>query len=563
MCPLLIVGAIAFYLYQRNNNPEARTQKAFELREAELRTSVTERDVQGWVNTLKFKDPAFELAALLDKVKTAFTKTQEAWFARELLPVRPFLSDAMYQRLKTQLALLSDQGIRNAIADLQIQDVQLIGLDQSEWYDTVHVRVEASLRDVDVAANTPDDAALAAAQKANPEAFVEVWSFVRKPGAQTRIGADLFQGKCPNCGAPYKGGASNTCEFCGAVVNSGNYDWTLSEITQGIEHVRGYATVDGLLDARKEDPALNLEILQDRTSLIFWKWVDAESRGEPKRLAKLATPEFLASLSTELGELKRQGRHKVFLECAVGAVTARTLRTPPGFHEAHVEIRWSARLGVGPIGQPPPKLPTLPQRWVFSLRRAAGAKTNTANGVSTSRCPQCNAPLSDSLTASCEFCGFQLDTGERDWVLWGAYPFERWNVVDQERFDAQVAEKRVAPPGDDAVLDAQERERLLYMMAAIAAADGVVTPEERKMLQTFSKRWSIPWDRVQTALEAGPQLFDRLVPAAGSKEAELVLRTLVSIALVDGRVDKQERRMLEAAAEKLGLQAQLTQMLGR
>ena len=29
-----------------------------------------------------------------------------------------------------------------------------------------------------------------------------------------------------------------TCEFCKAIVNSGNYDWTLSEITQGIEHVR-------------------------------------------------------------------------------------------------------------------------------------------------------------------------------------------------------------------------------------------------------------------------------------------------------------------------------------
>ena len=66
--------------------------------------------------------------------------------------MRPFVSDAMFQRLTTQLKLLSAQGVRNAIADIQILDLQLLGVDHSDWFDTLNVRVKAQMRDVDVPA---------------------------------------------------------------------------------------------------------------------------------------------------------------------------------------------------------------------------------------------------------------------------------------------------------------------------------------------------------------------------------------------------------------------------
>jgi tellurite resistance protein len=553
MCPLLALVGVGFFFYQRANNPTARTQRALQDREAEARTQVSESDVAGWLTALKAKDPQLDPPALYARFRKAFTEIQDAWFRRDLSQVRPFLSDAMFQRLTTQLRLLQAQGVRNAISDVAILDLQLAGLEQSAWFDTLRVKVRAQMRDVDVPADQGDEQARAAAAKAPLEPFTEIWSFVRKPGAVTRIGADVYQGKCPNCGAPFKGGAANTCEFCAAIVNSGNYDWTLSEIVQGVAFDPYVTQPEGLSDAQRADPALNVEMLQDRASLIFWKWIDAESRSEAQRLAKLATPGYLASLSTELDALKQRGQHKVFLECAVGSVTLRALRVPDqGAHEAHVEIRWSARMGVGP---------TLPQRWVFSLCRGAGAKTNAAAGMSTNRCPQCNAPLTDSLTATCDFCGFALGAGERDWVLAAAVPVERWHASEQRPSDA--APGRVAAPDEDSVLDAEERERLLYMMAGIAAADGVVTDSERRMLQLFSKRWSVPWDKVEMALNAGPALFERLIPREGTPEAELFLKSLVEMALVDGKVDRAERRMLDAAAQKLGLVPQLARMLGR
>lgn len=575
MLPLLGLGVVGWHFYKRNLHPTGATQRAFEQHEAELRTTVTAQDIQGWVNALRLKDPQFELVPLVDKTRQLFLSLQEAWFKRDMSPVRPFLSDATYQRFNVQLQLLKAQGVRDAITDIVVMDVALIGLDQSEWFDTVHLRVKARMRDADVPASASDAEAIAAAKRVPPEAFTEVWSFVRKPGAQTRMGADLFQGKCPNCGAPFNGGAANQCTYCEAIVNSGNYDWTLSEITQGIEHVRHHARVDNLREAREADPALNLEILEDRASLLFWKWVDAQSRGTTQRLHKVASPEALRRMDEELGALSKQGRRKVFLECAVGGVITRAFEVDPsGFDKAHVEVRWSARMGIGPSDERPPALPTVPQRWVFTLARKHGATTNTDNGMSTNRCPQCNAPLSDSTATTCDFCGTALGSGERDWVLVSADPFESWDAREQRHFDVAVAARRnvvrkpaasEAPavaqrPTDDVIADPQERQRLLYMMAALASSDGTVDRAERKLLELCAQRWSVPWSNVEMALNTGPQLFTRLVQR-GTPEAESFLRNLVHMALVDGRIDKKERRMLEFAAGHLGLGDRLPELL--
>nr|BDT34697.1 TIM44-like domain-containing protein [Myxococcus sp. MH1] len=573
MIPLLVIGGVMYWLYKRNLHPDATTRKALDQYEAQQRTQVSSSDVAGWVNALKLKDPAFEPGPMLDRTRRLFLDLQQAWFQRDMTPVRPFLSDATWQRFGVQLKLLDAQGVRDAITDIEVLDLQLIGLEQSEWFDSVQIRVHARMRDTDVSASDSDAQALQSARKAPLEAFTEVWTFVRKPGAQTRIGADLFQGKCPNCGAPFQGGAANSCEFCGAVVNSGNYDWTLAEITQGVEHSRYHRNVDGLMQARQDDPALNLEMLEDRASLLFWKWIDAQSRGDTTGLSKVATPEALESLGSELEGLRQQGRRRVFLECAVGSVDVRALEIDPrGYDKAQVEIRWSARMGIGPVNERPPQLPTLPQRFVFTLVRKHGAKTNTANGMSTDRCPQCNAPLTNSAATTCEFCGTQLANGERDWVLASALPFESWNAREDAGFRERPRRASVPRPpsvtraaaapasGSDTVMDLQERQRLIYMMAAIASADGTVTAAERRLLKLCAERWNVEWSQVEMALNAGPQLFDRLV-ARGSPEAEVFLRNIVEMALVDGRIDRKERRMLESAAAHLGLQEKLASMI--
>lgn len=548
--PLLIAAVIAYFYFKSRAGSES-TRKALDSAASDRRTNVASRDVDRWVVALKAKDPAFDLISFLDRTRGLFLDVQEAWFMRVLDPVRRFLSDATYTRLAIQLKLLAAQGVRDAIADVQVVDLKIIGLEQSPAFDTVHVRVKAQLRDDDAVASASDDEARALAKRRPLEPFTEVWSFVRKPGAVTQT----TQGTCPNCGAPFAGGASNQCEFCKAIVNSGNYDWVLSEVTQGSEYSgpEQQQAVPGFAQLHQRDPALSLEVLEDRASLTFWKWVDAQSSADAGRLAKIADPAFVAQVKREAEALAATNRRKIFLECSVGAVNTLSVTTDEvtGRDLAHLEVRWSARTGTGPVGAKAPNVPSVPQRSVFTLQRSASAATPAANGLATSRCPTCGAPLSDNASVSCEFCGTLLASGERDWVIRDVSSWENWRSATPSGARENV--QRV---------DQEERQRLLYLMAAMAAADGEVDSKERALLKMTAERWSVPFSNVELAMNAGPGLFDRLI-AKGSSEAENFMSELVNFAMIDGRIDRKERQMLERAAQHLGLADRLDAMIAQ
>ncbi len=527
--PLLIIVVIVWLIMKRQGGSES-TRKALDRAEATARTTVASRDVDRWVGALKGKDPQFDLLVFLDRTRQLFLDVQEAWFVRNLEPVRRFLSDATYTRLSIQLKLIDSQGLRDAIADVQVIDLQIIGLAQSPFFDTVHVRVKAQMRDDDAPKTASDDEARARAKKKAIEPFTEVWSFVRRPGA---VWKDT-QGTCPNCGAPFNGGASNQCEFCKAIVNSGNYDWVLSEVTQGSEYkgVSASHAVTGISATRERDPDLNLEVLEDRAALCFWKWVDAQASGEPAKLSKIADPAFVAKMPSQ---------PRSFFECTVGAVNTMALSTSGDKDLAHLEIRWSARSS--------PSQPTMPQRFILTLHRGTAAHTSKEHGLSTSRCANCGAPLSDNASVSCEFCGTMLASGALDWVIREISPYESWG--------RHVPTAAAARP---VVVDQEERQRLLYLMAAIAAADGVVDASERKLLKLCADRWSVPFANVELALTAGPALFDRLI-VRGSAEAAQFLQELVTMALIDGKIDRKEKQLLVSAAKHVGLEGQLESVI--
>ncbi|MGV3621208.1 MAG: TIM44-like domain-containing protein, partial [Archangium sp.] len=347
--PVAIIVAIGYFVWKSQHGGDASTRKAIDRAEAERRTNVSAAAVDGWVNALKARDANFDLLKFFDRTRREFLELQDAWFKRNLEPVRKYLSDATFQRLVVQLRLMELAGVRDAIADPVVIDLQIIGLEQNDSFDSVHIRVTAELKDTDAPSTATDEQALALARKQKPDRFMEVWTFVRKPGAQTKVDGDVSQGKCPNCGAPFEGGAANTCEFCGAIVNSGNYDWVLSEITQGSQHQPHPMPPDGFAKARQSDPSLTTETLEDRASLVFWKWIEAQSMGDSSRLAKVSVEKFGASVQP-----------RAFREVAVGAVNTQQLEREDSKDVAAIEVRWSAKIGSGP---------SQPLRYVMLLER--------------------------------------------------------------------------------------------------------------------------------------------------------------------------------------------------
>jgi uncharacterized tellurite resistance protein B-like protein len=97
----------------------------------------------------------------------------------------------------------------------------------------------------------------------------------------------------------------------------------------------------------------------------------------------------------------------------------------------------------------------------------------------------------------------------------------------------------------------RERTALLMRMAAVVVADGKVTPAEMKLLKRAAKRWQVPFDQVAPVLSG--EVPAEVGLAMQPKNPEAFFAGLVSAALVDGRIDKKEERLLIDISQNLRL----------
>lgn len=348
---------------------------------------------------LERRDPGFSSTSFLAHAKGTFTRVQDAWFLRTMDAARDVVSDATWQRFSTQLRLMERQGVRDAITDLRLQTCEVVGVRTDRLYDALEVRFTAALRDADAPATASDEEARAAAAAAPLEHFTEFWTFLRSVDATTAAAP----GKCPQCGAPFTGNQAGQCTHCKALLNSGRFSWVLTEITQKSEVNLQLARPPGVEALEARDPAFSLEVLEDRASLLFWRWVDAHDAGAPVGIANVATPAFHQRFTAELERRAHQGLRRPFTNAAVGAVLARRLTVEDGHDVAACEVRWSAA--------------GLASRSALLLKRRVDARTPLERGLSTGRCPTCAAPLGDGGQPACEYCGEALAARASDWVL--------------------------------------------------------------------------------------------------------------------------------------------------
>ena len=209
---------------------------------------------------------------------------------------------------------------------------------------------------------------------------------------------------CPSCGAPYEpAGETVKCRYCGALLCSGEHDWVLAEITQLVEWQPRIPRDVGVEALRRSDPGVAREVLEDRGSYVFWKWVQAGRSGEVSPLRKCASPPLLAGPGLRLEATRGAS------DVAVGGadLVGCELGGRDGFDRVYVEILWSARFGRSPA-------PT-PSRVVMRLARRTGALSRLS--MTALACQACGAPLMDSDSTRCDHCGVELAAGDQAWVL--------------------------------------------------------------------------------------------------------------------------------------------------
>src|SRR5205823_461219 len=96
------------------------------------------------------------------------------------------------------------------------------------------------------------------------------------------------------------------------------------------------------------------------------------------------------------------------------------------------------------------------RKTMLTLVRRGDVRTRAENGLSVGRCFNCNAPLTETLTTTCDFCNTELSGDPRDWLLETESGYRAW-------YPAQDRAIRLAVEAGSADLkDARVREWMVY-----------------------------------------------------------------------------------------------------
>jgi len=248
---------------------------------------------------LKARDPLFDATGFLSRAQKAFLKIQQAWSAGDMTPARSFVSDGVMVRFAIQLEMNQADGKRNKVDQVRILDSEILEVESDQHFDALHVRVRASAVDQDF-----DKDGSVSGGSSTPAEFEEVWTFLRRPGAKTLGRPGLIEGCCPNCGAPLPLLDAARCDQCKSWVNTGEFDWVLSEITQACEWTPRdpELEVPGLVSATEADPDLNVQFLEERGAVAFWRWQQALSNHDVAPLKCMAPPDFLDTFGLQIAQ---------------------------------------------------------------------------------------------------------------------------------------------------------------------------------------------------------------------------------------------------------------------
>lgn len=507
---------------------------------------------------LQAVDPAFDEQHFLTRASTAFSIAQDSWCAQELGPLRPFVSDGVFERFGLQVAEQHAAGWRQGMTDVRLGKPDLVACEVGGSFESLTVRLpfRATITKLDL------DGGRELSGSRLPEThFAECWTFLRRRGTKS-LGTDgLIEGQCPNCGARLELTRSARCGTCSAEVLSGQFDWVLTEITQASVWQPAKQDVPGLKSYRERDPDFDLALVEDQVSVAFWRLRQAEQARVTGPVKCVGTEAWSADLQTGWQAADRSGKTYVKLDVAVGSVDTRGILVGEDRDRVLVEVVWD-----GINAEPGTSVAKLAghrrslARDLFVLGRRAGRTTRWKDGLTTAHCTSCGGTDTGEASDVCPWCDEPRRGGPDRWLV--------EEVVSRGSSRAKELLARLAKPdGRDSSSGASAASaalaappvprQLLLWAASLAGSDGELDPAERDALVAIGRRTGLSESELNalTPRDLGLDEWEASEPPAGpvdTDEARLWLNELITLALADGKVSKSEERWLAKAASRLG-----------
>ncbi|OYV07415.1 MAG: hypothetical protein CFE26_01115 [Verrucomicrobiales bacterium VVV1] len=364
-------------------------------------------------------NPDFELPAFEEKVGRAFETIQVAWSNQDISTARAYITDGIYQRYTTQFLMMSLLQQQNLLSGIRVSGITPVSARQDGPYDVIDVRIDASMKDSFVCRLDSD------LNEESQATFTEYWSFLRKKG--TRSGSfDLFTStQCPSCGShlPENMGEICRCAHCLVMVNSGEFDWVLAEITQAadysaysaISELKSPDLAEQLETILGECPDLSVQLIEDKASNAAMQIYGALATRNPAAMRRFVTDEVFAQLSATL-----TSHQIIYNRLYLNEVTLIDVKRTGFKHRLAVGLSVTMQRvdlhAEGTISLVDPG-PVCRGR-VLILERNAGA-VSTPGGLYQHQCPNCGGAVGDTIDVNCQYCGTAMNSTMRERIVTG------------------------------------------------------------------------------------------------------------------------------------------------
>jgi DNA-directed RNA polymerase subunit RPC12/RpoP len=265
----------------------------------------------------------------------------------------------------------------------------------------------------------------------------ERWQLERKRDVLSPKPEQATALHCPRCGAPLEKDTAGACAYCGARIESGEFQWYVRSIALLSREARGplltsdvpevgtdYPTVVQpnfaaiRANFEREHPEFSWGQFEARARLIFNELQAAWSSLKWERARPFETDNIFQMHRYWIEAYQRQGLRNALDQCRILSMQPVKIQSDAFYNSITVRIfaegyDYTVDREGKVVSGSNRSLRRWSEYWTFI--RSRGAKSAAARA--DLNCPNCGAALKVNMTGVCEFCGGKVTSGDFDWVL--------------------------------------------------------------------------------------------------------------------------------------------------
>ena len=429
---IIIIGAVAYFYFKRDKaQPSFCSADGAENRLADYvlggsnAVAPAARSFTQEFNQLRKFDPNFSEITFTDFCYALYARAQDGRGRKTLDELSPYLSDASRSALlkRNPPNLMSVTGV--IIGSMQVSGVQ--GLASP-----------LVMISVDFEANYTEMVAGKDGRAEEMAYYVrERWVLERNREVLSPPPEQATALHCPRCGAALMKDTTGACAFCGARIESGEFQWFVRSITLLSQEGRGplltstapevgtdYPSVvqpnlqNVMAYFQQNNPTFNWVEFDARARLIFNELQVAWSTLQWERARPHETDNIFQMHQYWIEAYKRQGLRNALDNFRITAIQPVKIREDAFYNSITLRI-WAEGndYTVDTTGKVVSGSKTKIRRWSEYWTFIRNRNAKPAHARADLNCPNCGAPLKVNVTGICEYCHGKVTSGEFDWVL--------------------------------------------------------------------------------------------------------------------------------------------------